>query len=331
MTSPPGSSALSNALAASGSGAEDAAARATAAAAALLQPRDRSSSDSSGRQTARSPPAKKRHKHGASRGSRRASSAASQQAQLAASNQLILELLAREKRSDKHWSRKRKVRKSKASGRAPDLKKLLEQQVLAAQRSATPKRSESSSSSSRSSSSDDEERGSALSLVRPPTADSLTAASVPSVAAIGETSSAKASPFVLLDTRPESVLQWAQGSINRIIYQDFADIAVALVTFQDFFKKLRPEEKCLAAFNTALTTTQIGLDHCKVAEISEFGWQAVGAMRSRLSTADPNMHKQWQEVESSLRKQAKNAGLYTNKGKRLVYSNLVIANLSSAF
>ncbi len=55
-----------------------------------------------------------------------------------------------------------------------------------------------------------------------------------------------------------------------------------------------------------LKRTQVGLDHCKVAEVSEFCWTAVSTMRSQLlSMADPNMHKRCQEVEVSLRKQVK--------------------------
>ncbi len=203
-----------------------------------------------------------------------------------------------------------------------DLQRALQLQLLEVQRAppmADSHRSRSLSSRSHSSHSSDDERECALGLSRP----SVDAAATGS-AAHASTSAASdkvASPFVALDTRPESVLQWREGSINKIIYQDFSDIAIQLVAFQDHLARLRLDEKLLTAFNEVLKTAQIGLDHCKVAEVSEFGWLTVGAMCSQLSTADPSMQKHFQDEESSMCKQAKLAGTYPTKQNQLVGTN----------
>ncbi len=93
--------------------------------------------------------------------------------------------------------------------------------------------------------------------------------------------------------------------MNKIIYQDFADIAILLVAFQEAFKKLKPDAACLASFNEVLRASQTGLDHCKAAEASDFGWIAIGMLRSKFASADPNFTKSMQEIEAALDKKAK--------------------------
>ncbi len=58
-----------------------------------------------------------------------------------------------------------------------------------------------------------------------------------------------ASPFALLDTRDAGSFHWAEGSDNKIIYQTFTDVVVALVALQDLLKKLPLDDKVLAASN----------------------------------------------------------------------------------
>ncbi len=62
---------------------------------------------------------------------------------------------------------------------------------------------------------------------------------------------------------------------------------------------------------------QMALDHVKVAEVLEFGWPAIGALRSQFSTVDPNLSKQLAQIESQFHKKAKHSA-EKNKNKKLV-------------
>ncbi len=127
----------------------------------------------------------------------------------------------------------------------------------------------------------------------------------------------KDSPFTPVNTCDAGAFHWAEGSDNRIIYQSVADVAVQLAAFQEPLKKLPLDERTLGAFNNILRAAQMALDHIKATKVSEFGWPAIGVLRSQFSTADPSLSKQFVHIESSFRKKAKHAS-EKNKNRKLV-------------